>query len=145
MRPRWVNGYKRLGILDTPWDLKITCLKWKTIFQTFIFGFHVNFQGCICLKQKIRRNFGGFLAGGGRKRYKNAGKLEDFQKKDDPPTHFPRLLGNKAYKDIHIYLYIYIHTHLTLEDFNKKKVDPPTQTISPTKFQSTTTPQVMKQ
>ena len=28
------------------WNLKITCLKRKLIFQTFIFGFHVNFQGC---------------------------------------------------------------------------------------------------
>ena len=28
------------------WNLEITCLKRKIIFQTFIFGFHVNFQGC---------------------------------------------------------------------------------------------------
>ena len=28
------------------WNLKITCLKRKIIFQTFTFGFHVNFQGC---------------------------------------------------------------------------------------------------
>ena len=27
------------------WNLKITCLKRKLIFQTFIFGFHFNFQG----------------------------------------------------------------------------------------------------
>ena len=80
------------------------------------------------LKQKMRGNFGGFLAGGGPKRYKNGGKLEDFQKKDDPPTHFPRLLGNKAYKDIHIYIYmyIYIHTPDTRGLQQKKVVDPPT-------------------
>ena len=28
------------------WNLKITYLKRKVIFQTCIFGFHVNFQGC---------------------------------------------------------------------------------------------------
>ena len=28
------------------WNLKITCLKRKIIFQTSIFGFHVDFQGC---------------------------------------------------------------------------------------------------
>ena len=28
------------------WNLKITCLKRNVIFQTFIFGFHVNFQRC---------------------------------------------------------------------------------------------------
>ena len=28
------------------WNLKITCLKRKIIFQTSTFGFHVNFQGC---------------------------------------------------------------------------------------------------
>ena len=27
------------------WNLTITCLKRKIIFQTFIFGFHVNFSG----------------------------------------------------------------------------------------------------
>ena len=31
------------------WNLKITCLKRKIIFQTSIFGFHVNFQGCTYL------------------------------------------------------------------------------------------------
>ena len=34
--PRKING----------WNLKITYLKRKVIFQTCIFGFHVNFQGC---------------------------------------------------------------------------------------------------
>ncbi len=29
------------------WNLKITCLKRKRIFQTFIFVVHVNFQGCM--------------------------------------------------------------------------------------------------
>ncbi len=29
------------------WNLKITCLKREIIFQTSIFGFDVNFQGCI--------------------------------------------------------------------------------------------------
>ena len=38
--------------MDTPWkingwNLNITCLKRIIIFQTSIFGFHVNFQGCI--------------------------------------------------------------------------------------------------
>ena len=28
------------------WNLKITCFRRKTIFQTFIVRFHVNFQGC---------------------------------------------------------------------------------------------------
>ena len=28
------------------WNLKITCLKRIISFQTFIFGFHVHFQGC---------------------------------------------------------------------------------------------------
>ena len=28
------------------WNLKISCLKRRIIFQTSIFGFHVNFQGC---------------------------------------------------------------------------------------------------
>ena len=31
------------------WNLKITCLKRKIIFQTFSFRFHVNFRGCSCL------------------------------------------------------------------------------------------------
>ena len=31
------------------WNLKITCLKREIIFQTSIFGFDVNFQGCIRL------------------------------------------------------------------------------------------------
>ena len=47
------------------WNLKITCLKRKIIFQTSIFGFHVNFQGCIlcffCIDlhgaQKLERLF----------------------------------------------------------------------------------------
>ena len=30
------------------WNLKITCLKRKIIFQTFIFGFHVSFRGGTC-------------------------------------------------------------------------------------------------
>ena len=29
------------------WNLKINPLKRKIIFQTFIFGFHVSFRGCI--------------------------------------------------------------------------------------------------
>ena len=32
------------------WNLKITCLKREIIFQNSIFGFHVNFQGCIILQ-----------------------------------------------------------------------------------------------
>ena len=35
------------------WNLKITLLRRKSIFQTFIFGFHVCFRGCIV--------FGGLL------------------------------------------------------------------------------------
>ena len=32
------------------WNLKIICLKRKIFSQTFILGFHVNFQGCVeCL------------------------------------------------------------------------------------------------
>ena len=31
------------------WNLKITCLKRKIIFQTSIFGFHVSFRGCSLL------------------------------------------------------------------------------------------------
>ena len=31
---------------NSDWNLRITCLKRKLSFQTFIFGFHVNFQGC---------------------------------------------------------------------------------------------------
>ena len=34
-------------------NLKITCLKRKTIFQTFTFGFHVNFQGCRFLMKSL--------------------------------------------------------------------------------------------
>ena len=34
---------------ELKWKLKITCLKRKIIFQTFTFGFHVNFQGCSIL------------------------------------------------------------------------------------------------
>ena len=30
------------------WNLKITCLKRKIIFQTNIFGFHVSFRGGTC-------------------------------------------------------------------------------------------------
>ena len=29
------------------WNLKITCLKREIIFQNSIFGFHVDFRGCI--------------------------------------------------------------------------------------------------
>ena len=40
------------------WNLKITCLKRNIIFQTFIFGFHVDFQGCYitCLKRGGGKN-----------------------------------------------------------------------------------------
>ena len=44
-RMKWETWYIRPWNL--PWNLKITCLKRKILFQTFIFGFHVNFQGCI--------------------------------------------------------------------------------------------------
>ena len=37
---------KKLHPGKLTWNLKITCLKRKIIFQTSIFGFHVNFQGC---------------------------------------------------------------------------------------------------
>ena len=30
------------------WNLRITLVKRKNIFQTFIFGFHVKFRGCTC-------------------------------------------------------------------------------------------------
>ena len=36
------------------WNLNITCLKREIIFQTFIFGFHVNFQGCIFFETNLR-------------------------------------------------------------------------------------------
>ena len=36
------------------WNLKITCLKREIIFQTFIFGFHVTFQGCIFFETNLR-------------------------------------------------------------------------------------------
>ena len=48
-----VSGIVHHGKLR--WNLKITCLKGKIIFQTFSFGFYVNFQGlyitysCSCL------------------------------------------------------------------------------------------------
>ena len=46
-----IRGDRELGFDVHPgkltWNLKITCLKRKIIFQTSIFGFHVNFQGCI--------------------------------------------------------------------------------------------------
>ena len=35
-------------IVVHPWNLKITQLKRKIIFQTIIFRFHVNLPGCIC-------------------------------------------------------------------------------------------------
>ena len=35
-------------IVVHPWNLKITQLKRKNIFQTIIFRFHVNLPGCIC-------------------------------------------------------------------------------------------------
>ena len=53
-------GPKLLAIFSTPrkingWNLKITCLKRKIIFQTSIIVFHVNFPGCTCWVQiKIR-------------------------------------------------------------------------------------------
>ena len=34
------------------WNLKITHLKRKTIFQAFIFGFHVKFRGCTLTSKK---------------------------------------------------------------------------------------------
>ena len=40
------------------WNLKITCLKRKIIFQTSIFGFHVNFQGCILTCRIYKKGFG---------------------------------------------------------------------------------------
>ena len=35
------------------WNLKITQLKRKVIFQTSILGFHINFQGCMYIYMSI--------------------------------------------------------------------------------------------
>ena len=51
--PLKINGWNlehafpiEIHLGKLPWNLKIMCLKRKIIFQTFMFGFHVNFQGC---------------------------------------------------------------------------------------------------
>ena len=44
------------------WNLKITCLKRKFIFQIFIFWFHVNFQDCNYFSFGIRAVLRGELA-----------------------------------------------------------------------------------
>ena len=38
------------------WNLRITLVKRKNIFQTFIFGFHVKFRGCILFFSKLFLN-----------------------------------------------------------------------------------------
>ena len=45
------------------WNLKITCLKRKIIFQTSIFGFHVDFQGCTDLIVFVWKPFFFFFPG----------------------------------------------------------------------------------
>ena len=44
VNPGW---YGKLHPRKLTWNLKITCLKRKIIFQTSIVGFHVSFWGCI--------------------------------------------------------------------------------------------------
>ena len=44
VNPGW---YGKLHPRKLTWNLKITCLKRKIIFQTSIVGFHVSFRGCI--------------------------------------------------------------------------------------------------
>ena len=48
-----ITWKKTLHPWKLTWNLKITCLKRKIIFQTFIFRFHVNFRGC---KQKSKNS-----------------------------------------------------------------------------------------
>ena len=47
-----IEGPEKIHPGKLTWNLKITQLKRKIIFQTSIFGFHVNFSG-VCLKHQL--------------------------------------------------------------------------------------------
>ena len=92
------KGNERSVDVDTPlkingWNLKITQLKRKIIFQTYIIGFHVNFPGCTIDGKKKRQD------PVDRERFLHMNILQIFQAAVVDPNPCPKFEPNISWSD----------------------------------------------